>query len=101
MWSLVWGQSNRASVAAQPDLTTSRVDCADLHTILRGKVLAGLGGDMMALPLFDLLTMKQKALLPFPASEGTNGHCEPMGLQVRNERVYDWLATVMPRPPSK
>ena len=56
---------------------------------------------MMALLLFDLLTMKQKALLPFPASEGTNVHCEPMGLQVRNERVYDWLATVMPRPPSK
>jgi len=101
MWSFVWGQSNRGSVAAQPDLTTSRVHCADLHTILRGKVLAGISGDMMALPLFDLLTMTQKVLLPFPASEGTNGHCEPMGLQVRNERVYDWLATVMPRPLAK
>ena len=101
MWSLVWGQSNQGSVAAQPDPPTSRVDCADLHTILRGKVLAGISGDMMALPLFDLLTMTQKVLLPFPASEGTNGHCEPMGLQERNERVYDWLATVMPKPPSK
>ncbi|MEI7521174.1 MAG: CocE/NonD family hydrolase [Thermoleophilia bacterium] len=50
--------------------------------------------------LFDLLPMKEKVLVPFPASEGTNWHCEPMGLQVRNERVYDWLATVMPRPPA-
>ena len=50
--------------------------------------------------LFDLLTVHDKVLVPFPASEGSNWHCEPMGLQVRNERVYDWLATVMPRPPA-
>jgi hypothetical protein len=27
----------------------------------------------------------------FTAAEGANRHCEPMGLAVRDARVFDWL----------
>ncbi|PZQ47499.1 MAG: dipeptidyl aminopeptidase [Rhodovulum sulfidophilum] len=40
--------------------------------------------------LFDALTCP-KALLPFTAAEGADGHCEPMAPALRSARVFDWL----------
>jgi hypothetical protein len=45
--------------------------------------------------LFDGLT-GEKVLVPFTREEGANWHCEPMGLGIRNERVFDWLDDVVP-----
>lgn len=38
----------------------------------------------------------RKALVRFTAEEGANFHCEPMGLSLRNERIFDWLDEVVP-----
>jgi hypothetical protein len=40
--------------------------------------------------LYDLLP-GPKELVRFTAAEGVNRHCEPMGLAVRDARVFDWL----------
>ena len=40
--------------------------------------------------LYDRLP-GEKALVAFTAHEGANRHCEPMGLGVRERRVFDWL----------
>jgi hypothetical protein len=37
-----------------------------------------------------------KAHLPFTREEGANFHCEPMGLGVRSERIFDWLDETVP-----
>ena len=36
-----------------------------------------------------------KELIRFTSAEGANRHCEPMGLAVRDARVFDWLATYL------
>ena len=46
--------------------------------------------------LFDGLPAP-KVLVPFTREEGANFHCEPMGLGVRSERVFDWLDDIVPR----
>jgi hypothetical protein len=33
----------------------------------------------------------EKKLVKFTAAEGANRHCEPMGLGIRDTRIYDWL----------
>jgi hypothetical protein len=33
----------------------------------------------------------EKQLVSFTAAEGANRHCEPMGLGIRDARIYDWL----------
>jgi len=43
--------------------------------------------------LFDALPVKEKALAPFSAREGADGHCEPLAPQLRSQRVLDWLDT--------
>jgi hypothetical protein len=43
--------------------------------------------------LYDALK-SPKVLVPFTAAEGADGHCEPLGVQVRNQRIYDWLAGI-------
>lgn len=45
--------------------------------------------------LFDGLTA-EKVLVRFTRAEGANWHCEPMGLGVRGERVFDWLDDTVP-----
>ena len=45
--------------------------------------------------LFQLVTAPGKALMPFTAEEGANWHCEPMAPQVRGQRIFDWLDTVV------
>jgi hypothetical protein len=40
--------------------------------------------------LYDLLP-GPKELVRFTAAEGASRHCEPMGLAVRDARVFDWL----------
>jgi len=40
--------------------------------------------------LYDLLPGPRE-LVKFTAAEGANRHCEPMGLAVRDARVFDWL----------
>ncbi len=40
--------------------------------------------------LYDMLP-GEKTLVQFTRAEGANRHCEPMGLGVRNARVFDWL----------
>ena len=37
-----------------------------------------------------------KAHRPFTRGEGANFHCEPMGLGVRSERIFDWLDDTVP-----
>ncbi len=41
--------------------------------------------------LYDRLP-GEKTLVKFTAAEGANRHCEPMGLGIRDSRIYDWLA---------
>jgi hypothetical protein len=36
-----------------------------------------------------------KALVPFTAAEGADGHCEPRALGVRDQRIFDWLDSVL------
>jgi hypothetical protein len=33
----------------------------------------------------------EKQLVSFTAAEGANRHCEPMGLGIRDARIYNWL----------
>jgi hypothetical protein len=33
----------------------------------------------------------EKRVVSFTAAEGANRHCEPMGLGIRDARIYDWL----------
>jgi hypothetical protein len=40
--------------------------------------------------LYDLVACP-KDIVRFDASEGANGHCEPMGRSLRDTRVFDWL----------
>jgi hypothetical protein len=40
--------------------------------------------------LHDMLPGR-KALVRFTAGEGASGHCEPLGVGLRGERVLDWL----------
>ncbi len=40
--------------------------------------------------LYDRLRGPRQ-LVGFTAAEGANRHCEPMGLAVRDTRVFDWL----------
>jgi hypothetical protein len=40
--------------------------------------------------LYDLLPVPRE-LVKSTAAEGANHHCEPMGLSVRDARVFDWL----------
>jgi hypothetical protein len=40
--------------------------------------------------LYDLLP-GDKQLIDFTAAEGANRHCEPMGMGIRDARIYDWL----------
>jgi len=45
--------------------------------------------------LYDLVTAAGKELTVFTAAEGANWHCEPMAPQVRAQRIFDWLDTVL------
>ena len=45
--------------------------------------------------LYDLVTAPGKTLTSFTATEGANWHCEPMAPQVRAQRIFDWLDTVL------
>jgi dienelactone hydrolase len=45
--------------------------------------------------LHDKLT-GDKALVVFTEEEGADGHCEPAGLAIRGERVFDWLDQKVP-----
>jgi Prolyl oligopeptidase family len=40
--------------------------------------------------LYDMLP-GVKQLMKFTAKEGANRHCEPMGLALRDARIFDWL----------
>jgi hypothetical protein len=40
--------------------------------------------------LYDAIT-GPKRLVRFTREEGANGHCEPMALGLRDQRVFDWL----------
>jgi Prolyl oligopeptidase family len=40
--------------------------------------------------LYQMLS-GEKQLVSFTAAEGANRHCEPMGLGIRDARIYDWL----------
>jgi hypothetical protein len=35
----------------------------------------------------------RSTMIEFTIAEGGEYHCEPMGPQLRNERVFDWLET--------
>jgi len=37
-----------------------------------------------------------KTIVRFTAEEGANWHCEPKGRSLYDQRMFDWLATVMP-----
>jgi len=37
-----------------------------------------------------------KTIVEFTAAEGANRHCEPMARRLYDQRMFDWLATVMP-----
>ena len=50
--------------------------------------------------LFDALT-GEKALMPFTAAEGADGHCEPMAPALRNARVFDWLDDLFGQRPAR
>ncbi len=45
--------------------------------------------------VFDALACP-KILVPFTAAEGANWHCEPKARGLYDQRLFDWLATVMP-----
>jgi len=40
--------------------------------------------------LYDLLT-GAKELVEFTRDDGANFHCQPMGRQLTNQRMFDWL----------
>jgi len=37
-----------------------------------------------------------KILVPFTAAEGANWHCEPLARSLYDQRLFDWLASVLP-----
>ena len=37
-----------------------------------------------------------KTLVPFTADEGANWHCEPLARSLYDQRLFDWLASVLP-----
>lgn len=43
------------------------------------------------------LTGGPSLVVPFTAAEGADGHCEPMARTLLYQRMFDWLATVLPR----
>ena len=45
--------------------------------------------------LYDALRCP-KDIIPFTREEGASGHCEPVGLALRNQRVLDWLDERVP-----
>lgn len=47
--------------------------------------------------VFDALTTEVKELIAFTDDEGAGAHCEPLAVGLRNQRVYDWLDTVLAR----
>ena len=44
--------------------------------------------------LYDMLGGTGQ-LVKFTAAEGANRHCEPMGVAVRDARIFDWLDTYL------
>jgi hypothetical protein len=40
----------------------------------------------------------EKQLVSFTGAEGANRHCEPMGLGIRDARIYDWLVVHLRAP---
>lgn len=38
-----------------------------------------------------------KTMVPFTAEEGANWHCEPKARGLYDQRLFDWLATVLPK----
>ena len=38
-----------------------------------------------------------KTIVRFTAEEGANGHCEPKARALYDQRMFDWLASVMPK----
>ncbi|MBB6098626.1 hypothetical protein HNR42_002061 [Deinobacterium chartae] len=44
--------------------------------------------------LYDALTCP-KTLVPFTAEDGSDLHCEPQALAVRDQRIFDWLDEVL------
>ncbi len=45
--------------------------------------------------VYDALTCP-KTIVRFTEEEGANWHCEPMARALYDQRVFDWLATVLP-----
>jgi hypothetical protein len=47
--------------------------------------------------LYDAVATPEesKALVPFTAAEGADGHCEPRAFGVRDQRIFDWLDSVL------
>ena len=47
--------------------------------------------------LFDAVSTPSgsKALVGFTAEEGADGHCEPRASAVREQRIFDWLDTIL------
>jgi hypothetical protein len=41
--------------------------------------------------LYDLLTVERRELITLGAADGAMFHCAPLGPQVRNETIFDWL----------
>ncbi len=49
--------------------------------------------------VYDALTPQQKEkskIIKFTKEEGSNWHCEPMARSLYDQRMFDWLATVVP-----
>lgn len=46
--------------------------------------------------LYDALPGPDKQLVRFTAAEGANGHCEPMGQALADQRIFDWLDERLP-----
>jgi hypothetical protein len=44
--------------------------------------------------LFEALS-GPKELVRFTEAEGANMHCEPVALGLRDERVFDWIESVL------
>ncbi len=38
-----------------------------------------------------------KTIVPFTAGEGANWHCEPKARGLYDQRMFDWLSTVLPK----
>lgn len=44
--------------------------------------------------LFDLIKGPKERVV-FTAAEGANRHCEPMGRKLTDQRMFDWIATIL------